>query len=300
MKNTKYDLKGVIPAVISPMNEAGDLDMQALETQLEYLCGSGVHGFFIGGTTAEGGYLTSAEKIKALELTRQISDGRQYLCAACIQPSTRSVLVELDEVMKHGPDFIVAVAPYYYGSDTQGIVDHYTKIADTSSVPVILYDIPQHTHNPISIEAIQELSGHSNIVGLKDSTGNFSRFCRMLSASPIGDLALIQGDDYLDAFSLIYGADAIVTGLSNIIAEPYVRMYNAAISGDRDTVLKEQRLIHDLAEIIFISGGSPIVAIKAALEHLGRCERWMRVRGLSPSDDTVSGVGRIIDRVLNS
>jgi len=287
-------MKGVICALVTPFTHKGEIDKDGFVRQLEFMCGSGVNGFFVGGTTGEGAYLSPMEKQQLVAITKQVSERRQAVCAVCIQPSTRAALSEIEILLKAEPDYIAATPPFYYSMTPKAIVDHYIAIAKASLVPLILYDIPQHTHNPIPLEVIQELSWHDKIVGIKDSTGDFVRFSRMLALSADKSFIWMQGNDYLDAVSLIIGANAIVSGLSNVLPTPYVRLFNAHVRHDIAAVLTEQQQIQKLARIIFAAGGNDISAIKAALEYLGRCSRWLRTAALSASDKAIREVGKIL------
>ena len=299
MSNYQKEVKGVIPALITPFTQGDAIDMDGLVYQLEYLSGSGVNGFFIGGTTGEGAYLSTAEKQQLINTAQQVSNGRQAICAVCIQPSTAAVLSEMRILLKTNPDYIAAVPPFYYSMTPKAIVEHYITIADASPVPVILYDIPQRTHNPIPPEILQELSQHSNIIGIKDSTGDFVRFSRMLGNHLVDESFIwMQGNDYLSAVSFMIGADAVVSGLSNVFPTPYVRLFDAYMHHDVTTMLAEQRKIQELAHIIYAAGGNDITAVKAALEHLGRCSRRLRVTALSASDKVVLEVGKIVDELV--
>jgi 4-hydroxy-tetrahydrodipicolinate synthase len=286
-------LKGVIPAIITPMNEQGKVEFDLLEKQAAYLSEAGVHGFFIGGTTAEGAYLSTKEKGEAFKLVRRVSGGKQFLCAAYIQPSTSAVLEEMKALEATEPDFIVAVTPYYLAMGQADIVEHYRRVAEAATAPLILYNIPGNTHNPIALETVLELAEDKNIVGIKDSTGNFIGFSRgVLGESPEG-FVWIQGEDYLDGPSLMIGCHGIVTGLGNSRIEPYIKMYKTAQEGDWDTVRECQARINELYGIIRLCGNS-IAAAKAASELAGRGSRWMRQKSQSLTDAQMKEAAAIL------
>ena len=295
MVRQQKEITGVISALVTPFMQNGEIDKDGLAQQIEFMCTSGVSGFFIGGTTGEGAYLSTAEKHQIITVTDQASAGQYDIYAVCIQPSTRAVLSEMEVLLNGVPSYIAAVPPFYYSMTIEAIIDHYITIADASPVPLILYDIPQYTHNPISLEIIQKLSHHDNIIGIKDSTGNFIRFSSMMRDQLIDKHFIwIQGNDYLDAVSLIIGADAIVSGLSNVFPSLYVTMFNAYVHHDLDAMLKAQQRIQQLAGIISVAQGNDISAVKASLEYLHRCSRWLRTTALSASDEVIQEVGRIL------
>jgi 4-hydroxy-tetrahydrodipicolinate synthase len=287
-------LLGVIPAIITPMDEQGKIDYVALEKQASYLSEAGVHGFFIGGTTAEGAYLSTEEKGEAFKVVRGVTAGRQFLCAAYIQPSTAEVLEQMNALEATQPDYVVAVTPYYLSMRQEDILEHYRQVAAAAPAPLILYNIPGNTHNLIDLETVRELAEESNVVGIKDSTGNFIGFSRgVLGKNPEG-FVWIQGEDYLDGPSLMIGCHGIVTGLGNARIEPYIRIYRAAREGDWQTVRECQARINVLYGIIRLCGNS-IAAAKAAAEISGRGSRWMRQKTQSLNDRQMKEVTKILE-----
>jgi len=293
-KKTERALKGIIPAVITPMRKDGTVHEALLEKQVTYLSKAGVHGFLVNGTTGEGPFLSRDEKRRTFEVTRRVSRGKQFLCLACIQPSTE---LTLDEILAFGslrPNFVVVTAPFYFTVSQKEIVHHFEKIAEHSPFPVIAYNIPQCTHNKIDYESMLEIASMEKVVGLKDSSGDFITFSRVVRSGGKKGFAWIQGEDTLDAESLILGASGVVTGLGNVWIEPYVEMYRAAEEGDFPRVQEFQKKINRLYEVLHVAGDKNIPAIKAATSLLGRCEKWLKPP-LSPlNDEELSRVRKVL------
>ncbi len=290
-------LAGIIPALITPCTDSGTVDFGLLERQAAYLSNGNVDGIFIGGTTAEGPYLSIREKGDIFRAVREASGGKQYLCAVLLAPSTRQVLQELEAIAPLEPDYISAVPPFYFPPTRAAIVEHYRTLAEASPVPVILYNIPQNTHSPMDLETVLELAAMDNIAGIKDSSGNFIQFSRGLLAGTPPEFAWIQGDDLLDGASMLYGAEAIVTGLGNVWIEPYVSLYRNARSGDRNGVLAEQAKINRLAEIIFRTGWKVIPAIKSACALQGRSTGRMLVPAMSLNREETETVRTVLEEL---
>jgi 4-hydroxy-tetrahydrodipicolinate synthase len=293
----RWKLEGVIPAPLVPFTEKGVIDLGLLEKQLDYLVTAGADGLFINGTTGEGAYLTTGEKVEVLKTARRVVAGRAFLAAACIQPSTHQVLEELEAVIRLEPDFIVAVAPYYYAVPQDGVRAHFRAIARRSPVPLILYNIPQCTHNPIALDTVLELAREENIAGIKDSSGDFVGFCRGLAAEVPRGFSWIMGEDYLDGPAMLSGAHGIVTGLSNVWAEYHVGLVRAAQKGDREAVWKNHRLIHQLYGIHRVTGGKVIPVLKAGAAFFGRSTRWMRMASLTISEDDGARVRGVLEEL---
>ena len=297
MANDRAAIRGVIPAVMTPLKEDGTVDMVALEKQMGYLSDAEVDGFFIGGTTAEGAYLTEEERKEALRLAKVTTQGKQTLYVVILRPHTEQVIAELKAVASLEPAYVAAVTPYYYGVSQETILDHYTRIADASDVPIMLYNIPQNTHNPISLETVLRLAEHPNIVGIKDSSGNFISFSRGIVSGVGDEFAWIQGEDLLDAPSLLYGSPGLVTGLGNVWINPYVEMFRAARADDKEGVQEQQRKINALARIIGEAGGAVIPAIKMAAAILGRGSSRMRVPGDTLPEELRPRIKAVLEKV---
>ena len=293
MKNKKK-LEGVIPALILPVNEKGKIDFKLLEKQATYLISAGVNGLFINGTTGEGAWLTTDEKVEAFKVAKEMSEGKVFLCAACIQPSTEIVINEIKAFEKLEPDYIVAVTPYYYSVSQNVIIEHFKKIAQYSSVPLIIYNIPQCTHNKIELSTVLKLAQEENIAGVKDSSGDFVSFTRGACTSVPESFSWIQGEDYLDGPAFNCGANGIVTGLGNVWIEPYIKMFQAAKARNNSRVNEIQKEINNLYELIQVTGGKVIPAIKAAVTLLGRSTKWMKMLSLTLSDEDIEKVKRVI------
>jgi len=272
--NGKKRLEGVIPALILPVCENGEIDFKYLEKQVTYFIESDIDGIFINGTTGEGAWLTTEEKVQVFKIVK-----------------------EMQIFEKFEPDYIVATTPYYY-SVTQDIIRiHFKNIAQNSLVPVIMYNIPQCTNSKISLSTILELANEKNIAGIKDSSGDFILFSRGCSIEMPDAFSWIQGEDYLDGPSLNSGAKGIVTGLGNVSVKPYIEMYKAAKRGNEVTVRESQKKINRLYEIIQVSDGKTIPAIKAAVSLLGRSTKWMKVSSLTLDGKEIKKIKDIMENL---
>ena len=276
------------------MHEDGKIHEDLLEKQVAYLSGAGAHGFLVNGTTGEGPYLSMKERKRNFEVVRTVSGGKQFLSLGCLLPSTDLIIDELSAFESLRPDFIVVPSPYYFKVTQKEIVQHFRKIAGRSPFPIIVYNIPDCTLNKIEYDALIEISSLENVVGLKDSSGDFITFSRMMCHGLGENFALLQGEDYLHADSLRGGASGIVTGLGNIWIEPDLKMYQAAEEGDFPKVRDLQAKINRLYEVIRAGGDRGIPAIKAATSLLGRSEKWLKAPVLPLDEEELSRVKQIL------
>lgn len=294
MATTKHGIRGIIPALIFCNDDRGRLSQETLERQVSYLVEAGVDGIFVNGTTGEGAVLSVDEKAEVMRQTAKIAGGRVTLYGVCLQPATDPVVEEAKLMADLGASYVAAVPPYYYQPSQEGIVAHFSRIADASPVPVMIYNIPQNTHSPMTVETVLELSKHPNIVGIKDSSGNFVDYHRILLATDPAEFACVQGEDLLDGAALAIGAPGVVTGLGNVRVEHYLEMFRAAEQGDLATIFGHQKRIYEFAEVVWRLPGKVIPAVKAAAELLGRGNRRMKVEGLTLSPEEVEVVRQVL------
>ena len=299
-KSNNKKLKGVIPALILPLHENGRIHFKFLEKQVRYLISEGVNGLFVNGTTGEGAWLTLREKEEAMKCLKEVSTGEVFICAACLQPTTEMAMSEMNMYEKYEPDYLVAVTPYYYTVSQEVIIEHFKKIARASPIPLIIYNIPQCTHNKISLDTILELAKEENIAGVKDSSGDFISFSRGIYTCPAKEFSWIQGEDYLDGPSFNTGADGIVTGLGNVDVHSYVQMYRENEKGNVWKVNKMQQKINQLYEIIQATGGKVIPSIKAGASLFNRSTKWMKMPDLTLSNEDVEKVKEVISELQYS
>lgn len=295
--NKHETIEGVIPAVLTPFTEEGIIDSGALERQAAYLSEAGVHGFFIAGTTAEGIYLSDEERRQLFEVIRGVSQRRQRLYLVLLGLHTEQVVAQARWSAKLKPDFVAAVPPLYYATSQSAIIEHFRAVAAAAPAPLVLYNIPQNTHNPMTLETILTLAADDSIVGIKDSSGVFEPFTKGLLGTDGGRFAWIQGEDMLDLPSLLLGAPALVTGLGNVWIEPYVAMYEAVRRSDHEGAREHQRTIHRLGEIIAAAGGDGIPAIKSAAARLGRTAARMRIAATTLDKSREDRVAEVLRRL---
>lgn len=280
---TTRPIKGIIPAPFSVFDAERRFDYDGFARQIEYLTEEGVNGVFVGGTTAEGAYLTAEERLKAIDTVARVAGDGLTIYAVVLRSDTKAVLDEMQALRGSRASYAAAVTPFYMGVSQEEVAVHFRLIADASPLPFLLYNIPQNTANWIRIDTVIELASHPNIVGIKDSAGDFMAFTH--GALTVTDgFAWVQGEDRLDAPSFMIGAPAIVTGLGNVDIRPYVRMYAALEQDDWETVKACQREINALARVIAAVDGKVIQAIKSGAAERGRGTHYMR----SPAMDLTS------------
>ncbi|MWV65853.1 dihydrodipicolinate synthase family protein [Halorubrum sp. JWXQ-INN 858] len=228
------ELRGATPPLVTPFSgpDAGSVDHDALAAVVEHAVDGGVAGLFPNGTTGEFASLTAAERAAVVETTVANAAGRPVL-AGVADTAVADVLDHADRAADAGADAVVVTPPYFHAESGEGGNRAFLRaVADGSPLPTFLYDIPSCTGNPLSAETVVALADHPNVAGVKDSSGDFSGFCRLLRETPDG-FVLLQGFDALLLPSLRMGATGGVHALSNVVPEAFAALHRAAV-GDGD------------------------------------------------------------------
>ena len=232
----------VICPIVTLLDDREELDVPSFRRLIEHLLPF-VDGLFVLGSSGEFATLRSRVKSQAVRELVGCVGGRVPVYAGIGDTGTARALDNLAEYVELGVDAVVACAPYYFAApDQAALARHFTDIADRSTVPVVLYNIPQYTGNSLEPATLQDLAQHPSIAGLKDSSADLILFQKFLAARG-PNFRVFQGSEYLGAASLWLGADGIVSSLVNVAPELFRRLAAAVHAGDRDLALELQRQV---------------------------------------------------------
>lgn len=274
MTNTRFH--GIVPPIVTPLNEDGSINFDDLTALVEHLIASGVNGIFALGSTGQVAYLTDADRIAIVKCISETVSGRVPVIAGAIELTARRIIESAKALISAGADAIVTTAPLYAMNDEGEIADHFRAIAAGIDVPLFAYDIPVRVHKKLSAQLLIDLGKEGVLTGIKDSSGDDVGFRRLIAMNDAAGhpLALFTGHEVVvDAMALI-GADGAVPGLANVDAAAYVRLWNAAKSGDVKAAIAEQEYLNRLFEIVFVPKGrsgdaAGVGAFKAAMAATG-------------------------------
>lgn len=280
------DVRGIITPLLTPYRENDEIDEDALRRLVRYQIDNGVTALFVMGSSAEFALLTDAERRCATEVAIEEAAGAVPCLVGAIAEGPARVLELARSAAEAGADAVVATAPYYFGWNAGEIERFFTRIADQSPLPVVLYDIPWRTHNEITRDSILKLSRHPNIIGLKDTTQNGGRFTAMLlELEDRDDFALFQGSEPLALLSFMLGAAGAVFSLANVAPRTSAELYEACKRGDMQEAGRLQRLYNRLFAIFTtidpVSGSisGALGGLKVGLELLGIAPARVRFPG---------------------
>jgi 4-hydroxy-tetrahydrodipicolinate synthase len=262
-----YQARGIIPALVSPIDSSGVLKEASFRALIEYLLDNGVHGLFINGSQGEFYALSAQEKEKILEIAIDQNRSRVPIYAGVGAVTTREAVILAKTSQKVGANALSAITPYFIKPTEKELYAYYKAIADAVSLPVLLYGNPDRTNVALSPNLVAKLSHIENIVGIKDSSGDFtltSEYIRLLSSKGFQVLA---GRDTLILATLVYGGVGAIAASANVAPKLVVEIDEAYKQGDLVRALEAQHKIAPL-RMAFNLGTFPVV-IKEALRLIG-------------------------------
>lgn len=241
-------VEGIIPVLITPFTEDQKLNEAALRKQIRRFLDAGAHGLFALGTNGEFVTLTREEKIRVVEITLEEAKGKVPVYAGTGGTSTAEV-VELSETMeKLGVDVLTVITPSFYPCKQHELIAHYKSVAASTSLPIVMYNIPARTGNSLEPKTVAELAKVPNIVGVKDSSGNFQTILGYIAETG-PDFAVLAGTDALLLYTLIAGGKGGVSGSANVVPELMLSIYNLWKQGDIEQAVKVQRDLRPLSAV---------------------------------------------------
>jgi len=264
----KVRMEGIIPAMLTPFTRSGDLDLDGLKKNVDFLIESGVSQIMCLGSTGEAATLTRQESVKVTEATVKAADGRVPVMAGTGATSTREVIERSREAKSAGADSVMIVTPFYEIPNQDGLLKHYATIAEAVDIPICLYNIPPHTQVEIAPETLEKLADIDNIVALKDSSGNLSYFAEVMRR--VGDkMAILTGGDDITLPCFALGCHGAILALANIAPRMVVDLFQANQQKEREKSLDIFFKLLPIARAISVPQNFP-APVKEAVNMLGR------------------------------
>ena len=259
-------LRGSLVALVTPMDERGDLDFVSLGQLVEYHISAGTAGIVAMGTTGESATLDLKEHLQVVTKTLEFAGGRIPVIAGCGSNSTRHAIELARQVKALGISCGLSVTPYYNKPTQEGLYRHYAAVGEASGLPQILYNVPGRTGCDLKPETVGRLAHQFGVCGLKEATGDLTRLepLRELCGA---DFALYSGDDASGCEFMLRGGDGVISVTSNIAASAMSRMCTAALQGDRETALALNERLMPVHQTLFIESNP--IPVKWACARLG-------------------------------
>ena len=278
MKNTIFT--GMATAIVTPMT-ADAIDYEALGRFLEFQIENGINAIVVMGTTGENATIEYADQKEVIRYTVEKVAKRVPVIAGTGTNNTEHVLHNTKNACEVGADAILVVTPYYNKATQNGLYAHFKTIADASTVPVILYNVPSRTGCNLLPKTVARLAEHPNIVGIKEATGNVAQMVEIMHLC--GDkIDVYSGEDALTVPMLSMGAAGTISVISNVVPRMAVDMTDAFFAGDLQKAAQLQCDLLPLVNACFCEV-NPIPA-KAAVSAMGFGEENLRLP-LTPMED---------------
>lgn len=261
-------LKGIIPPIITPMNEDESINEQELRNQVNRLIQAGIHGLFPFGTNGESYILNEKEKEQILSIVVQENRGRVpvYAGSGCVGTKDTIRMSQMAEAL--GADILSVITPWFAKASDEELYAHYYAVAKAVKIPVVLYNIPARAGNSLSPALVERLSEVENIVGVKDSSGNFDNMLQYLERTRAKeDFVVLSGNDSLIYWNLLAGGSGGIAGCANIYPETMTAIYERFMKGDLEGARKAQDSIRSFRNCFRF--GNPNTIVKTAVAMLG-------------------------------
>lgn len=283
-------------ALVTPFKNDGEIDFECFIKLIEFQIKNKADALIISGTTGEGSTITVEEKLSLFDVAVQTVKNRIPVIAGTGSNSTSFALNLAKEAEKCGIDAHLIVSPYYNKASQYGIIEHYFKLADQLTKPVIVYNVPSRTGVNISAETYRRLAEHENIIGVKEADPNIGKLAKSIHLTG-GRLTFYIGNDDLITASASLGAKGVISVLSNIAPRFTAEMIKLAIEGEmKKSAAMQKKAIH-LIDALF-SDVNPI-PVKEAMAYLGLCENTMRLPLCGMSAPLKENLYKLIDESRN-
>ena len=280
MKDTIFT--GMATAIVTPMTETG-IDYEALGRFIEFQIESGINALVVMGTTGENATIEPEDQTEVIRYTVQKVAGRIPVIAGTGTNNTEHVLRNTRAACEVGADAVLVVTPYYNKATQNGLIQHFTTVADASTVPVILYNVPGRTGCNLLPKTVAKLAEHPRIAAVKEATGNMAQMVEIMQLC--GDkIDVYSGEDALTVPMMAMGAAGTISVLSNVVPKEAVAMTDACKAGDYKTAAQWQCKLLPLTNALF-SEVNPIPA-KAAVSAMGYGKEILRLPLTPMEDDT--------------
>jgi 4-hydroxy-tetrahydrodipicolinate synthase len=285
---------GVGTALVTPFTRRGDLDEAAVRRLGRRQLDAGVHFLVPCGTTGENPTLSLAERLRIVEILVDEADGKAPVLAGAGGYNTKDVIELAHQMEKAGARGLLSVTPYYNKPTPDGLYAHYRAIAESTPLPIIVYNVPGRTGVNVDTPTLARLSEIPNVVGVKEASGNVTQACEICNAVP-PDFIVLSGDDALTLPVMAVGGRGIISVASNEIPAEMVQMVEAAERNDFAAARAVHARILPLMMINFVEANP--VPVKAAMAAMGLIDEVYRLPMVPPRPESREKILRVLNEL---
>jgi 4-hydroxy-tetrahydrodipicolinate synthase len=263
----KILFRGTGTALVTPFDNQNEIDEHSIKKLVEFQIKGGVEALIPTGTTGESATLSEDEQAKIVSLVSKFARGRIKIIAGAGSNSTAKAVSLAKKVLAEGADAVLSVAPYYNKPTQEGFYQHYATIASEIDSPIIIYNVPGRTSSNIEAATTLRLANEfSNIVGIKEASGNFVQIMEILRKRPDG-FGVWSGDDATTLPLISLGADGVISVVANETPEQFSKMVRLCLKGNFKKAIRIHNQLLDLMNFNFIESNP--IPVKAALAEMG-------------------------------
>ncbi len=267
-------LKGSLVALITPMTDAGAVDWAAFEQLIQWHLEAGTHGIVPVGTTGESSTLSVAEHLEVVQRTVAVVAGRVPVVAGTGANATAEAIHLTQQVASSGADACLVVTPYYNKPTQEGLYRHYEAIASSSSVPLVLYNVPPRTACDMLPETVARLAAIDNIIAIKEACGDPERVSA-IKQLVADDFIVLSGEDGQTLRMMQLGAVGTISVTANVLPEKMASFCQAFLDGDLESANSLDAELQPVHEVLFIESNPQ--PTKWALHEMGKIGRGIRL-----------------------
>lgn len=289
-----FKIQGVLPPMITPFKENGDLDLDAHRMNVAKWDQTGLAGYLVMGSNSEAVYLTEEEKLALLKETMDVASKDKLIMVGTGMESTRETIRLTNRMAELGAQCALILTPYYYGGamGDEAQIQFFTDVADHSDIPILIYNVTKFTHINISPKAIATLSKHPNIIGMKDSSGSVPQLIQFKQVIDPSEFNLMVGTASAWYPALDLGIDASIMALANCAPEACVQIQELFREGKRDEARTLYERMFPVNHAVTATYGVP--GLKHACDLLGYQGGQVRRPLLGLTDEKKKAVQEIL------
>ncbi len=293
----RYDAGEVITAMVTPFNEKKEIDYNKAEELAKYLINHGSDALLVAGTTGEGPTLSHEEEFELLSTIKRAVANKAKVIMNAGSNSTDTAIMAAKWAQKENVDAILSVVPYYNKPSQQGMIKHFSAVAESVDTPIIIYNIPGRTGVNMMPETVATLAEkYSNIVGIKQSYPDMDMITEMKLCCP-DDFTIYSGDDSLTLPMMSLGARGVISVASHIFGSEIKSMIRNYKSGELLAALNMHKKLYPIFKKLFMAPNP--VPVKAALAHKGLIEDYVRLPHTELSSIEKKELFMVIDEICN-
>lgn len=294
--SSKNNIKigGVIPPMITPVNEDGTVDETGLKMVIDHCINGGVHGLFVLGSAGEGMNFNQKERNRVIKISVEYANKRVPVLCGVLDTATAKVIDSIKAAEEMGAEYVVATPSFYYDCVSQTeIVRHFEKICNSTNLKVISYNIPEMTHVNILPPTVLEVSKIDNLIAHKESNGNWEQFQNLLFLFKGKDFPIMAGPEGFIGVGVLFGAQGVVPSGANFYPKLYVKLYELAVNKKINEVYEYQKTITHVGDAI-CAGKSWI----SGLKYVGKIKKLCKEVVSLPIESLEDSEKRQIEKLI--